>query len=807
MGWHSLDQFTSLEIAKASAFSDAIRRYLQYLNSDSGSFNLLNQRHTGWCEAALNTLFQKCDTREICTRWSICADQIITSAWCEAGLDKYPVALFAMGKLGSRELNLSSDIDLFIISDDGVQIPSGLIRRFDSIASQQSEYGFLFRTDYDLRPGGPSSPLVCNLSQMINHYWSFGENWERLALVRLRPVVGDPEVINQACEATNKFTYRRYLDYSLFEAFSSLRKKIHQHQLQKNLDDLDIKLCRGGIREIELFTHSLATIHGGRSKSLQNPSTQAILEELEALEILNRDESQLLIHCYWSLRHFENLMQIRGDTQTHRWQPVKNSKFFNHAQDELFNTIKKQVCEFIDAKLSPGIINRENEEKLAESSLNSKPNGHETAQTIAEIRQTILSTQNGRNQFDAVFSKFIHEIKEDHLIEPACEQFARFFKAVKAPTSTVSMLVQHPELLSDLAVVFSQMPYLSSILCSRPELLDELVLRHQELKLNDVDELVNQLFDRKLVNEILSGIDFLKTGKLSQLLQNLTHNADKIVKTLLEFLENQFNPSFQTDILALGKWGSSELGFRSDLDFIILVDELDGKDQFRFAQKLIHLITSPVKGGRLFEVDLSLRPSGRSGPLLVTKSHFLKFMKTSAAAWQLQSYLRARSITGSQIVQSLTYRTLTSEDWREIKAIREKLLVKSTTDGSWSLKLEAGGLVDIELCMQGLVINAGLAPKICGSVQNLTDGLISSNSSQAADLQKLLEAYLFLRKVEQLANLFLPMQQSRLHRSHIVFNKISACLKMPTEELAQRLDSLLLENALIVKDLDPCYRQ
>lgn len=819
--FRSLEDFSNEELELAQLFSLAICRYLRILAESKQvarePSDPLLIRHRAWVECALNTLFKTSSTQTICRNWSLQTDQIVQSLWQDHNLSDYPLALFALGKWGSLELNLSSDIDLILVTEDQSEVPLKQIKNFGAQLSVPSDRGFLYRTDYDLRPGGPSSSLVTTVSQFINHYWSFGESWERLALIRLRPITGSTEVINQVKEAAKKFTYRKYLDYSLYDAFSDLKSKIQRNQMIKDTDDLDIKLSSGGIREIELFVHALATIHGGRSPSLQEGQTQNILEELTNLGVIKPADRDLLSKHYWSLRHFENLMQLKGDLQTHRFSYAERNQFISESHFAEFTLIKKEISEYIDRELKPHQSDSLNAspplqaERIDASFLNRLGLSHEEAEkllpSISKINKSILGNERSKSKFESVIRLISEETPSIDLRPRAITFAVEFIRSLKAPTSTISLLAHHPNLVKDLAQVFSRVPYLSQILCSRPELLDEFVFRQQELIYNDADELMNGLFDRKLVSEMLAAIRFLRNRNLSELTDRLTHTADEISHHLSEFLKQDLGLKREVQILALGKWGSRELGLRSDLDLIFVVEDGTDPNAHRFARKFIAFLTSPLKGGRLFDVDLSLRPNGNSGPLIVSKTQIRNFLNTTAKAWQLQSYLRARSLDGPNSLIDFSFRALVASDWQDLREIRQKLIRNPKASDHWSLKLGAGGLVDIELCLQSLVLEGGWAHHIRGGVNKIIDGLKQASPHLEKDLNLLGKHYDFLREVEQMTNLLFPTPQSSISRHQLIFGQVADALCLSNDELTNSLNQTQANASQLVKALDPCYQR
>ena len=208
-----LGDFTEQEIERAAHLSPAIANYLRQIHLTCAGFSdeIRIVRHRAWLEAALNTLYNSATTQEICEFWSTRTDEIVQRTWKECGLDGGPLALFALGKLGSKELNLSSDIDLIVVSrHTSTDEQNSQLRSFHKALSEITPRGFVYRLDFDLRPGGISSAMITNIDQFEIHYWSQGESWERLALTRLRGICGDKSLIQEVELLSKRFSKKRF---------------------------------------------------------------------------------------------------------------------------------------------------------------------------------------------------------------------------------------------------------------------------------------------------------------------------------------------------------------------------------------------------------------------------------------------------------------------------------------------------------------------------------------------------------------------------------------------------------------------
>ncbi|NJL24031.1 MAG: hypothetical protein HC902_01820 [Calothrix sp. SM1_5_4] len=276
-----LGTYTQEQRELARTWSPAFFRYEKVL-SDPRIDDVHALRHQAWMKCVLATYFRPSSAREVCAYWSRIADELLIRAWRECGLDQGDSVLFALGKHGAEELNLSSDIDLMVVADpkNALTLEKGL-RRFQQILHQPRDFGFCFRLDFDLRPGGKMGPWITSPAQFQDYYWSQGETWERLAMVRLRAVTGSPALQRQIQDLARRFSYRKFLDFTLLEDLKALRSQVHQKGFQRRDGELHVKLDVGGIRDIELFVHSLLVLNGGKMPELQTRSTAGALERLK----------------------------------------------------------------------------------------------------------------------------------------------------------------------------------------------------------------------------------------------------------------------------------------------------------------------------------------------------------------------------------------------------------------------------------------------------------------------------------------------------------------------------------------------
>jgi [glutamine synthetase] adenylyltransferase / [glutamine synthetase]-adenylyl-L-tyrosine phosphorylase len=795
-----LSAYSADQLESARATSQAFAHYERLLASPLID-DVHKQRHSAWMKCVAATYFQTASTEEVCAMWSDTADKIVAQVWHEEGLHEMNAVLFALGKHGARELNLSSDIDLLLVAEpqDALETEKRM-RRFQQRIHIPGEFGFVFRLDFDLRPGGKMGPLITSPSQFQDYYWSQGETWERLALVRLRAVCGSKNLEKQISDLARRFSYRKFLDFTLLDDLKALRSQVHQKGFQRRDHELHLKLEVGGIRDIELFVHSLLVMNGGKVPDLQTRSTGEALKRLIARGLIQEAEGQTLLDTYWYYRHLENSLQGLEDRQTHSLTERSLTAIKGPSRAE----IEKRMAQ-IDGIVS-GLLG-----KVDLSQVHLPPDepsqkhwllslGFSQAAIDAAwdqlIKATALSYKNDRDErarqeflytFVVALSK--HKALDRNL---GLHLLVDFVRATRAKASFFSMLLRSPRLIQDISRLFCLSPYLGSILSSRPELLDHFILQVDEAWAADMEPLLQQMSERKLLTELWAASTFLNDASLEGLFTRVTATADEIAQQLLSQLKHDF-PDSLIKIIALGKWGGEELGLRSDLDFIFVTPKAPRESDFKVARRFISRLTDPLKGGNLYEVDLRLRPSGQSGPLLVAQESLQTYWQESAQAWERQAYLRARPLGFALNTTPLFQRGLNADELAELKRIREKLLQPKSEKGL-DIKYVPGGLLDIEFVAQTALLVARTPVKATS-----TAGMLA----YVQHGQRLNEIYLELRRVEQVLQLSSAYKVSLINNDQPTFAKAAALLGRAPEEAWNHLTDLIRESRALLNEMDP----
>ncbi|HSK42230.1 MAG TPA: bifunctional [glutamine synthetase] adenylyltransferase/[glutamine synthetase]-adenylyl-L-tyrosine phosphorylase, partial [Arenibaculum sp.] len=629
--------------------------------------------------------------------------------------------ILAMGKFGARELNYSSDIDLIVLYDDHVvqtTQPDNMARTFIRLArdlgrimEERTKDGYVFRTDLRLRPDPGATPLAVSISAAEAYYGSLGQNWERAAMIKARPVAGDRAAAGHFLRVLASFVWRRSLDFAAIQDIHSIKRQINAHRGFKTaaIEGHNVKIGRGGIREIEFFAQTQQLIYGGRDPSLRTRATLESLEALVAVGRLERRAADELTTAYRFLRRVEHRIQMTEDQQTHQLPAdaagVDRLAIFlgyddpEHFRAELGATLSLVQDHYADlfeeaAPLSgPG--------NLVFTGTEDDPETLATLQRLGfanpvGVSATVRGWHHGR--YRATRSTRARELLTE--LVPALLQafgstpnpndafvkFDEFLARLPAGVQLFSMFYSNPALLELVAEIMGTAPRLAEVLARSPGRLDAVLTPGFFEPLPARDELAADLEAAfSTVREFEDALYAARRWANDQrfragvhILRNITDGdacgpflsdiADLSVGAMVRWVRREFErrhggfpdaDGAGMAILALGKLGSRQMTIRSDLDLIIIYDVPDdvaasdgdkplspGEYYTRLTQRLINAVTAPTGEGQLYEVDMRLRPSGNAGPLAISLAGFSAYQNGSAWTWEHMALTRARVIHG-----------------------------------------------------------------------------------------------------------------------------------------------------------------
>ncbi|MEM9355173.1 MAG: bifunctional [glutamine synthetase] adenylyltransferase/[glutamine synthetase]-adenylyl-L-tyrosine phosphorylase [Pseudomonadota bacterium] len=627
--------------------------------------------------------------------------------------------VLAMGKHGAFELNYSSDIDLIVFYDPAksrLADPTEaqgffvkLTRNLVKCMNEQTRDGYVFRTDLRLRPDPGATQVAISVDSALHYYESFGQNWERAAMIKARPIAGDIEAGLSLLGELSAFVWRKYLDYAAIADVHAMKRQIHVHRGfgEIAVAGHNIKVGRGGIREIEFFVQTQQLIAGGRQPELRTPRTLEALDLLVERGWIEAGTRNDLEEAYRFLRWLEHRIQMTADQQTHQLpsddaQLLQLARFSGFAEISEMEAAVRARLEIVQQHYSALF---EDIPQLSSDRANLVFTGEDDdPDTVAALQQMGYNRPNQviasirswhRGRFAAVRSEKSRERLTDVqpvLIEALADTvdpdaalvgFERFLAQLPAGIQLFALLKANPDLMRLLANIVGSAPRLADILSKRSRVFDAVLdprIIGNVASNDEISEILTEAFDKAASYEevldiareiggeqsflvgvrILSGvIDAERAGDTYALL------AEELVRRLQTAVEEDFSARHghvddgRVAVLAMGKLGGREMTAASDLDLITVYDfdpncqASDGERQLapsqyyaRFTQRLISALSSPTSKGQLYEVDLRLRPSGQMGPVATRLASFVDYQREQAWTWEHMALTRARVISG-----------------------------------------------------------------------------------------------------------------------------------------------------------------
>lgn len=671
--------------------------------------------------------------------------------------------IIGMGKLGGRELNASSDVDLIpILPEDGETEgrPGGggaidlqtfftkVTRQVSGLLSEVTGDGFAFRVDLRLRPNGSSGPVVHTLGMLEDYLVVQGREWERYAWTKARvvnpPVCMTPDAFAQAVQQLEDirlpFVFRRYLDYNALAALRDLHRQIREEANRRALRDcdwqsgchpvVDVKLGRGGIREVEFIAQLFQLIRGGRDPSLQLRGTRETLEILSRQGRLLPSDVMDLQAAYAFWRRLEHRLQYWEDAQTH---VLTGDAGLVSAMEAAMGLSGEVPGEALHAAIEHHQSVVEGHfERLFRSELNASNGGETPLANDRDSRLARLQT--------AIEQRAARSADPDQL----AKRLQALIDSLSRRASYLALFDEYPEALDRVARVLEASEWAASYLQKHPIVLDELLDPRTLMEQPDFDGFRREL-QAQLAAAVRGGepdverqMDLLREGHhaalfrllvqdlsgvwtVERLSDQLSRLADEILSITLEAAwaasprRHRETPCFA--VVAYGRLGGKELGYASDLDLIFLHDdphELAQERYARLAQRMNVWLSTQTAAGSLFEIDLRLRPNGNAGLLVSDLSGFLEYQTTQAWVWEHQALTRARFCAGSAQIgeafeagrrQILCLPREPEPLLEEILAMRTRMAEgHPNPSGRFDLKHDQGGMVDIEFMVQALVL-------------------------------------------------------------------------------------------------------
>jgi glutamate-ammonia-ligase adenylyltransferase len=764
-----------------------------------------------------------------------------------AAPDGTPVGLvvLGLGKLGARELNFSSDVDLiFAFSAAGEtrgtdrpvsneEFFSRLCRKLIRVIGQPTPAGFVFRVDLRLRPFGDNGPVVLSFDAMEHYYQEQGRDWERYAWIKARAVAGDRPAGEELLKRLHPFVYRRYLDFGAFESLRAMKQMIAQEVARKAMQR-DVKLGPGGIREIEFFGQIFQLIRGGVTPALQKRPIREVLAALTAAGTIPETVRREMDAAYVFLRTVEHRLQEAADQQTHElpadpkglarltaslgfedpdafwalltrhreavhghFQMLLESADGDRQDRELENELRAIWQQRIGPPEAAGILTKTGYDPAAEA-----------LQVLEGLRgdsETRALSATGRQRLDRLIPLVLIETGRVGQPLPTLRRVADLIRSIERRTSYLALLLEYPAALGHLVKLTDASPWIASFLAQHPVLLDELLdprtlyrppsrdavtaelqRRLSQAPADDLEIQIEELCIFKQINVLrVAAADVSGRLPLMRVSDYLSDIAEVAINAVVDLawrhlVDRHGSPVCRLNgaacdrgfaVIAYGKLGGLELGYGSDLDLVFLHAGTDGQTrggprpidnaQFfnRLGQRVIHILTSHTRAGRVYDIDTRLRASGISGILVQHVEAFRDYQLKEAWTWEHQALIKARPVNGDRLITSrfdairaevLSRRRPKDRLRTDVVEMRERMRRerRQPAAGAFDLKQDPGGIVDIEFLVQYLaLLHAHRYPELVVWTDNvrLIQTLIGSAVLNEVTAHLLKHAYLIYR--------------------------------------------------------------
>lgn len=749
------------------------------------------------------------------TALAIVARQLLAAEELEAAPGAF--AVVGMGKLGGRELNYSSDIDLLYVYDAGDADDSSsrdffhrLGRKLTSALGDFTGESYLYRVDLRLRPGGASGNIAYSLEEYDEYYTSWGETFERFALLKARPVAGDIQLGRRFLDRVQPFVYRKYLDRAALEELSRYKARSDQ-ALGSRADERNVKAGRGGIREVELFTQVFQLTYGGQNPSLRHTSTLAGLEALVRGGLVTKLVQHELMHAYVFLRSVEHRLQLVQENQTHRMSDEaqeleisarrlglgsaedldKQLGAYRDRVHEIYLGLfehRKDSSEF-EARQLFRILNKDLPEGEAVAYLESAglPDGKAVLDAMLSMNEAAASAQAptaARNVVANLLATLMPRLADCAKPEQVLTRLEQLAAATGGPIHFYRSLLEHRALREAVILALDSGDLTAMRLIRYPELIDSMILPPEDLDTAgrkiasaldrcedlDRDSRMNQVRRLKNLEEFKAVFEWLAGGNLDALQEKLSLLAELCVERAARWHAPQSVERKSWAVMALGKLGGLELAVHSDLDLVIFYDgdSEDGRT-FEHYQAFVTAMTTfldqPTSEGLVYHVDTRLRPEGRKGALAMPVSMFQRYLDTRAEPWERLAWTRCRPLAAppdmAELIQNLVTRFVYGP-WdpkmpaymRDVRMRMERELAHE--DGRrLDFKVGKGGLADIDFMLQLIQIREGHQRpefRIPGT-RRLLASLSDTVYLKPAEADQLREAHRFLRSLELLVRM------------------------------------------------------
>ena len=687
------------------------------------------------------------------------------------GSPKADFTILALGKLGGGELNHSSDIDLlFLYSEEGQLTPHISYHQFFNrlgnkileTFSKPHPAGSLFRADLRLRPEGSAGPLARSLESMENYYAGFGETWERIALIKARRIAGSRELAYDFLRLHQPFIYPRSATPDLLDEIAYIKHRIERDVVGPEKLERDVKLGRGGIRDIEFIVQTLQLVHGARNPFLQEPSMLKALRALRELDLLPREEVLALDNAYRFFRRVEHRLQIEAEQQTHTVpdEPEPLSRLarslrFSSASDftaALHNRmgsvrpIFQRIISQSPAQAAKISVEFFKDAKRAERALRELERGAMSFHVATRTRQIF-------QRLRPILLDWIAKAADP---DATLNQFLRFVESYGLRSLLFELLVTNPKLLELIVKTLAASRFAGDLLIRRPQLLEDITRDPTFDEPRSVEENLGRLDS---LGTAANNLDPIRAYRQRQLLRIILRDVLGLVQPSGTFVElsdvaeaclvfvAKLLASEQLTIIALGKFGGREISYGADLDVLFIGEDV------RAAQNLMITMAQSTAEGNIWTLDARLRPEGEKGPVVCSLETYESYYASRAQLWEMQALSRARPISGPlknefmEVAKTAWCRASQDADlFMKIDDMVERIRRERGSGSDFlDLKTGTGGIIEAEFLVQALQMRANIWEQ---NWDRAVDGLHQRGHLGESDVAKLKNSYAFLRRCE-----------------------------------------------------------
>ncbi|MDP2700133.1 bifunctional [glutamine synthetase] adenylyltransferase/[glutamine synthetase]-adenylyl-L-tyrosine phosphorylase [Thalassospira sp.] len=629
-----------------------------------------------------------------------------------------------MGKLGARELNYSSDIDLIFLYDGDAmtwlepdriqQVLVRVVRDVTRVMEERTGDGYVFRTDLRLRPDPGSTPPIISALAAETYYETVGQNWERAAMIKARIVAGDYPAGNAFLDMLRPFVWRKHLDFLAIQDIHSIKRQINAHKGGSTVTVAghNIKLGRGGIREIEFFAQTQQLIWGGREMSLRGRATCDTLRALTDFGQISAQVRDEMIAAYGFLRTVEHRLQMINDQQTQTLPDTDDGLaalacFMGYDSCPLFRDDMIRYLRLVESHYADlfeddtplggtdGNLVFTGTEDDPDTLANLRQMGFENAENVSSTvrgwhhgRYRATRSRRAREILTELMPALLTALSETANPDMAFRAFDEFLRGLPAGVQLFSLLTANRDLLRLLAQIAGTAPRMAKYLGRNARVLDYVLMSGFHDRMPDADAMYDELdgllsqadmvedwldIARRWANDQKFQIDV-------QTIQNrqTPHQAGRALADIADVSIRALFPRIASDfarrhghfdqgglaVFALGKHGGQELSPRSDLDMVFVYDVPEGVEEsdgekplspghyfIRLSQRYINALSAPTAEGVLFETDLRLRPSGSKGPLACHVKSFETYQNDEAWTWEHMALTRLRAVYGPEALR------------------------------------------------------------------------------------------------------------------------------------------------------------